>query len=89
MRIYKWALEVVDQQTLALPAGAQILCVQVQYERPCIWALVDPSAGLEPRALLMYGTGHPVSDQAGRYIGTYQLDRGGLVFHVFEAKKAQ
>jgi hypothetical protein len=42
--IYKYTLEVTDEQEVKMPANAQILCVQVQHGRPTLWALVDTKA---------------------------------------------
>jgi len=37
-----------------------------------------------PRTFAIYGTGHKHEHVEGTYIGTFQLDGGSLVFHVFE-----
>ena len=69
-----------------MPKGAEVLTVQTQgkAERPELWALVNPDAATEPRTFRTYGTGHPIDHDPGRYVATYQLHGGGLVFHVFE-----
>lgn len=68
-----------------MPQGAEILTVQTQYEKPCIWALVDPRAPMKKVTIETYGTGHNVHENGYRkYIGTYQLAAGGLIFHCFE-----
>lgn len=83
--IWKFEFSTVDNPVVAMPRGAEILCVQTQRERPCLWALVDPGQPMQDRHLRVYGTGHPVEvvDEVN-YIGTYQLHGGSLVFHVFE-----
>jgi hypothetical protein len=89
LRVLKWAIEVTDKQTVQLPVGAEILCVQAQHGRPCIWALVDGEVSLstvEPRVLFTHGTGHETSPDIGCYIGTYQLESGAFVGHVFELR---
>jgi hypothetical protein len=85
--VWKFPLIVDDWQIVEMPANSQILCVQVQYEMPVLWALVHPGNPKEKRRILMAGTGHEREDLAGlvNYIGTFQLVRGQLVFHVFEA----
>ena len=67
-----------------MSAGAQVLCVQVQNATPCIWALVDIEAKKTLRTFATYGTGHQHESIPGRYVGTYQLEGGALVFHVFD-----
>lgn len=85
LTIYKYSLQLVDDPDIVLPQGARILTVQAQHETPCIWALVDPEAALEPVGFRVVGTGHPFpdADDWPAYVGTFQLMGGQLVFHVF------
>jgi hypothetical protein len=83
--IWKFPLEVTDVQSVRMPRGARILCVQVQGGVPCLWAEVDPQAASEDRTLRIYGTGHPMAEGEQRvYIGTFQLVQMEMVFHVYE-----
>jgi hypothetical protein len=83
--IWKFPLEVTDAQGVLLPQGAQVLTAQLQGRSLCLWALVDPDAPKTVRLLHIFGTGHPVHNADSlRYISTFQLDGGALVFHVFE-----
>jgi hypothetical protein len=81
--IWKFPLHTVDRQDVKMPVGAEVLCVQMQEDTPCLWALVNPDAAPTTRTFATYGTGHPV-DASGAYIGTYQWADGSLVFHVFD-----
>ena len=86
-RIFKYELSVIDGQNIRLPIGSQILTVQNQNETPCMWALVDPNADTELITIEMFGTGHPVLSDMGtsrKYISTFQMHGGNLVFHVFQ-----
>ena len=83
--IWKYALEVNDEQYIDAPAGALSLCVQTQKGNPCIWFKVDPYKPKEKRRIITHGTGHSVPGTTGDYIGSYQLKDGDLVFHVFES----
>ena len=86
--IWKFELETKDNILVQIPKGAKILTVETQHEQPCMWALVDPNKETETRHFEIFGTGHPINYGMGvdrSYIGTYQLDNGGLVFHVFES----
>lgn len=87
MRIWKYTLIVVDRQTLFLPEGARILTVQMQDYAPQLWAIVDESEPSEPREIAIYGTGNPMPDEPGIYIGTFQMHDGALVWHVFEVPR--
>ncbi len=82
---HKYQLVITDIQTILMPEGAEVLAVQVQHERPCLWALVDPARPPTPRTFQTRGDEHGIaSGTEGRYVGTYQVGGGSLVFHVFE-----
>lgn len=87
MKIFKYLLYPSDSFELELPKGAKILTVQVQFEKPQIWALVDPNADNEKRQFRMIGTGHEIKEKNLTYIGTFQMMGGHLVWHLFEVKK--
>lgn len=82
--IYKYPLEITDEQIIEMPAMSQILTVQMQNGVPCIWVMVEPIEGLPDRKAVIeiFGTGHPISKGNREYIGTFQTEV--LVFHVFQ-----
>ena len=82
-RVYKYDIDVLDNFVLELPEDAQILTVQMQYGSPVIWALIDDDKPLKERKFRLAGTGHPIEENV-KYIGTFQLMDGALVFHLFE-----
>jgi hypothetical protein len=87
MTIWKFPVHVSDEVTVAsMSIGAQILCVQMQHDTPCLWALVDKNAKREERRFRIYGTGQDIPANPGEYIGTVQMLGGMLVWHVFEVK---
>lgn len=99
--IWKFELETKDNQIVKMPINAKILTIQTQFDKPCLWALVDPNADKEDRFIKTFGTGHSVKynkcspmlgaeelDEFIKYIGTYQLHNGSLVFHAFEKNLA-
>lgn len=85
-RVFKYPIPVEDEFRLELPVEAQILTVQVQGNRPYLWALVDPAAPHDEIRFRLAGTGHPIEEDilGHGYIGTFQLNGGALVFHVFQ-----
>ena len=83
-RIFKYELEVADRQAIQMPTGAQILCVQVQGNVPCLWAKVNDEATPVSREISIYGTGQALQSYPGDYIGTFQMAQGELVFHVYD-----
>ena len=86
--IYKYKLEVEDSQVVKMPMGAEILKVDTQRARPCLWAMVETDHILEDRIIIMRGTGHPaIGLTKENYLGSFILLGGDLVFHVFEGVK--
>lgn len=84
MRIYKYILDITDEQEVMLPRVSSILCIQMQRNRPCMWAIVDEmSDEYASITIKMYGTGQPIGDNRGRYLSTFQTDGGSLVWHTF------
>lgn len=84
--IYKQIIKTTDSQTIELPKGSEILSLQTQNNDACIWFLCNPKEQeKEVKVLDIFGTGHPITDgYDGKFIGTYQLYDGKLVFHCFE-----
>ncbi len=82
--IWKFPLKIVDEQTVSMPQGARLLCVQTQNGVPYLWAevTVNSEARNELLTFHVYGTGHPMPEDPGTYIGTFQLP--SLVFHVYQ-----
>lgn len=87
-KIWKCELSKVDEQTISLPKESQILTVQIQHGKICIWVLVEPDLPLEERIFEIYGTGEVIKESFSlvtrEYIGTFQCNGGDLVFHLFE-----
>lgn len=83
-KIFKYQLETTDFQQIQIPEGGEILCLQTQYNRPCIWVLVDPDSPTKQRTFEIFGTGHSLPEHVNRkYVGSYQVF-DSLVFHCFE-----
>lgn len=83
--VHKWPLVISHIQWIEMPEEAQILSLQVQHGTPHIWALVDPEKPATQRRFFeMYGTGNSIAPDPGPYVGTFQLNGGNFVLHVFE-----
>lgn len=84
--IHKYPLELVDEQVLSLPDGAEVLTIQEQAGIICAWVWVrhaEHSFCSVDKTLRIVGTGHPVSPcSTTRYITTLQV--GPMVWHFFE-----
>jgi len=85
--IYKYPVDNLGNITLLLPQNAEILTVQSQGERLCIWAIVDTEVLVSLRKFCVRATGQPLDGKEGAYIGTFQLLGGEFIGHLFEAKE--
>jgi len=79
--IWKFKLE----STVEMPEYSKILFVDTQHNEPYIWVMVNPHRGMVKRYFRTYGTGHYIDDEErlGEYVGSFMLDNGALVSHVF------
>jgi hypothetical protein len=97
LSVYRYPLDVTDEQTVEMPAGAQILTVARgegsrrvmlgvgSHEPVEMWALVDPQAPLQKRRFRIAGTGHSLDDvDTLDFLGSVQLAGGQHVLNVFE-----
>ena len=87
-RVYKYPLAIADLQNILLPKSAVVLGhPQVQHGVLCLWTLVDPDEKETKRiSVVIHGTGHDVpeaDDENYRYVGTFQIRAGRLIFHVW------
>ena len=83
MVIWKYELEMTDQQSIIVPGGASFLSVANQRGKLCLWALIfDLSQPRVSRQIEIVGTGNPMSSGRRVFIGTVIVEP--FVWHVFE-----
>lgn len=83
--VWKFPIPTDDIVNIEMPQGAKVLHVDEQHGTPTMWALVDPNRKTTIRTFRFAGTGHPIDDgHADKFIGTFLLRGGSLVFHIFE-----
>jgi hypothetical protein len=83
--IYKYGVELTDYFSIDMPTDAEILCCQIQFEKPFIWAMVNSENKLNERNFRVIGTGHLIEEKEKlQYIDTFQINGGQLIFHLFE-----
>ncbi len=84
-KIFKYSLSLKDKQRVKLPAGYEVLSIQVQGYEIQLWALVDPDMPERELAVFCVGTGQDFwIDNEAQYpahLGTVQQD--GFVWHFF------
>lgn len=91
--IYKYALTqlaLAPAEPFLVHKGATPLCVQTQLGVPMLWASVPVYAMTAPKMedakIEVIPTGRPYDTEGRKYIGTFQVEDGGIpfVFHVFQ-----
>ena len=80
--IFKYKLEIKNEQTIEMPACAKILSAKDQFGDLCIWAMIDTEQQVQPRTIRIIGTGHQVVTGLVRHIET--VIQGPMVWHIFE-----
>jgi hypothetical protein len=88
--IYRYKLPIADDRiALFMPPGALVLSSPPNPRTNSeieIWAEVNADLPLsERREFLVIGTGHPIPNDCGPFIGTVITHDGQFVWHVFEA----
>lgn len=85
--IQKYPLKITDVQTLTIPGPFEPLTVQMQGDKPCLWVQVDLAQESSRKLrVAIHGTGHWLRSDIDKYLGTFQLLEGALVFHAFTLK---
>lgn len=80
--IHKFVLTLASEQTVQMNEGAKPLTIDMQYDRPCLWAEVDTDKPKVATIVRMFGTGSTLPDNPGKYLGTvYPTEY--LVFHCY------
>ena len=88
--IWKYELELKEKQAVSMPIGAEIIHIAAQFEKPCIWAIVDPYAEKEDRVIGILTTGGPhFNADVSHHCGSFFLNGGLFVGHVFESALGQ
>lgn len=82
--IFKYELQIDDEQSIEMPKDAEIISLQVQHGVPCIWAIVDTDKEKESRVFHTYGTGQKFYPKGAQFVGTYLIHQDRLVYHVFD-----
>ena len=82
--VWKYPINIDGLTELTLPGGAQVLTVNLQNEKPFLWAMVDPDKHLTTRRFRLVATGESFEANDPFYVGTLFVEGGRYVFHVFE-----
>lgn len=82
--VWKFPLNITDEQTIVAPVDPRILHLGVQNGQPCLWLLVDPTKERVEMKIRILGTGWaPADTTMWLHLGTVFEDGGRLVWHYF------
>lgn len=89
LTIFKYPLEITDEQIIELPIEAKVLSVGEQNGGLFLWAIIDTEKTQTRKyKFLIVGTGNEMPEAADnelhRFIGTVQIKP--YVWHVFEVE---
>ena len=84
-RIFKYELEIIEEQTIDLPLSPIFISVMAQEDQVVLYALVDDEKETRPNVIRIVGTGNPFMDyDECVYLGTVQ--QYGYVWHIFSKR---
>lgn len=86
--IHRYELPITDRPVIEMPIDARILPAPPSErldERIEIWAEVSDDADVVRRVFRVVGTGNPLPEDCGQFIGTVITHQGRYVWHVYEA----
>lgn len=82
--VFKYTLQLLKWQTIAIPVGGKILCIDAQSNEPCMWVDVDTyETNRIDVSIEIYCTGEFFPDGNKEYLGTFQI-QGGYVYHAYK-----
>jgi len=84
-KIFKYRIEVKDEQVISIPKNSRILSVEEQFGQIVIYAVINTTEErTENYSIIIHGTGHPANDiDDCNFLDTVKLENGALMFHVF------
>jgi len=83
-RIFKFVLDLQDEVTREIHAGARFLSVDEQQGSIVAYFMINEGVPMELNRFRIVGTGQPCDDVASmNFLGTVKMAGGRLMFHVF------
>ena len=81
--IWKFSLELTDNQIVSMPVNAEILTAQMQRSQICLWVTLETNnTEMYEHVIEIFGTGNPIPLNVRKYIASVQ--DGSVVWHIFE-----
>jgi hypothetical protein len=90
--IWKYVLEIKEEQVIELPKGSEILTIQEHQEQLGVlnmWVKINTESITEKenRVICIIPTGIIIKEDKLQYICTIQMMRSESVLHIFEKKE--
>jgi len=83
MKIYNYGVPITDEFTLLLPHVVKVLTVQMHKGKPYVFIAVLEDTPARQMKFTLIPTGRDMPDIYGSYVGTFQINDGDQVFHLF------
>jgi hypothetical protein len=83
--IWKYPLQIADEQVISVPRGCEPLTVQFQEGVLCVWVLADVAADMVNQTVHIHGTNDqtPFNVTGEVHIGSVQEPELPILWHVF------
>jgi len=82
--IWKFPLELHEEQKIEMPKGANIIHCAEQHDRICLWAEVDPKASKVYQTFYVLGTGWDHRPKSAiTHVGSVVMSKSPFVWHVY------
>lgn len=83
--IHKYEIPIEQEFTIRTTKFACLLSIQIDEKtnKPCMWFLEDSEGEKVDFKYKIIGTGQLTDLNAYEYAGTFQIEKGGLILHVF------
>lgn len=84
-KIFKYSIPSKTTSIISMPRSARVLKVDVQFNELFIWAIVEIDNPIIEREFYLVGTGDQLDiTEPFVYHGTFIIDNGASVWHLFE-----
>ncbi len=87
-KVFRYRIPITDVAEVEMPERPDILSLgppRDGRDELDMWALVNPDAPLRTFRFTVCGTGHPVPENRGAFVGSVTTHGGQLVWHVWVA----
>ena len=80
--------EELNEWTLSIPAGAEIVSIQSQFGQPVLYCIVSLNRPEEVRTFRVFATGEKITELPDGYVWKYRgiinQHNGGFTWHILE-----